>query len=189
MTAHTEQDNKYDEDIDENIEDEYKYVKQENKLLASDTRRLKQNSKEKYQVNLKIVRRDSDMDAIQKCIGQIAISFAGEKGANGNDVYRYGTGTVYKQLDKKYFVIITCAHNLCYFDDRTNSKKKAQRIFFLPNGHVQQDNRLVCVDWIYHPEYNPRIDHCVNIIHQFTNSSIRYLHIIMNSIQTIITSI
>eukprot|EP01084_Bolivina_argentea_P170756 295887_1 len=106
------------------IDDGYQYIKRKNKLLASSDKRLKQDGSEDYKLSLMPVKRGDDIDIIQKCIGQISISFDNEKDIDGNDVYRYGTGTMYKKLDNKYYLIITCAHNLTYFNDKRHSKKK-----------------------------------------------------------------
>eukprot|EP01084_Bolivina_argentea_P298045 513540_1 len=145
------------EDADE-VNDGYQYVKLENELLASYQKRVKQNDREVYHVQQLKTIKTKDMDIIQKCTGQIAISY------DNNDKYRYGTGTIYKHLEGKYYLIITCAHNLTYFDDETNKKKKAKKIFYLPNGMMDQKTRLKCIHWIAHEHYNPNISHCSNDI-------------------------
>eukprot|EP01084_Bolivina_argentea_P282879 484335_1 len=153
-------------DDEEYINDGYKYVKEKDKLLASiSIKRSKQNDSIKDAAKIEIMKklmavtRNEETDDIQKCIGQITISFDGSE-----NTYRYGTGTIYKHLGGKYYLVITCAHNLVYFDDIKNGKEKAKKLFYLPNGVQDQNNRLVCIDWIAHKDYNARIDHCENDI-------------------------
>eukprot|EP01084_Bolivina_argentea_P091074 163999_1 len=111
-----------DEDSDEEIDDGYKPVQQTDNLLASGIKkRAKQNEKEttfitylkkktknektknektknertkiEIEKNLMPIKRNEEPDDIQKCIGQVQISWDGS-----DDDYYYGTGTVYKKL-------------------------------------------------------------------------------------------
>eukprot|EP01084_Bolivina_argentea_P030748 56924_1 len=141
------------------IDDGYQYMKHKNKLLASSDKSIKQSGND-YKLSLIPVKRVDNIDIIQKCIGQLSISYDNEKDVNGNDIYRYGTGTMYKQLDKKYYLVITCAHNLTYFNDKTHSKEKVKKLFYLPTGIQDQKTRLKCIEWVAHPQYNPNTSHC-----------------------------
>eukprot|EP01084_Bolivina_argentea_P294021 505807_1 len=154
---------KYNQDIEEKINDGYKYVEQTDNLLASgsSSKRSKQNDSNKDNAKIEILKklititRSEETDKIQKCIGQVTISYDGN-----NNAYRYGTGTIYKHLDGKYYLMITCAHNVVYFNDRNNKKQYAKKLFYLPNGIQDEDTRLICIEWIAHPNYNPNITHC-----------------------------
>eukprot|EP01084_Bolivina_argentea_P030749 56926_1 len=149
-----------EEDTDEELNDGYAYVKNKNNLLASSEKGMKQNS-QKYEI--KDLVKASNMDVIHQCIGQITID-NGQKNDKGDPVYRYGTGTIYKKLDDKYYLIITCAHNMTHFNDKLNVNKLAEKLFFLPKGMQDQTVRLKCIKWNPHPDYNARIDHCGNDI-------------------------
>eukprot|EP01084_Bolivina_argentea_P003474 6525_1 len=169
-----EKENKYiddnDEEIDdsdEEIDDGYKIVQKTDNLLASGMKKRdkqndsnKENAKNEIEKNLISIKRNEESDDIQKCIGQVVISYDGS-----DDDYYYGTGTMYKQLGgKKYYLIITCAHNLVKLDDKKNELKSAAKLFYLPNGVKQQGIRLQCLHWIAHESYDARIDHCENDI-------------------------
>eukprot|EP01084_Bolivina_argentea_P072350 131369_1 len=154
-------DNDEDNQDADTINDGYKHVKLTNKLLPSDYNRSKQNknkNKEKTKIEimnkLMLITRSEETDKIRKCIGQITISY------DGTDNYYYGTGTVYKQLEKRYYLVITCAHNLVRYDDIKNEKVYARKLFFLPNGIQEQNNRMVCINWMAHKKYNADIKHC-----------------------------
>eukprot|EP01084_Bolivina_argentea_P287767 493794_1 len=156
---------KYPSDIDyiDNINDGYKYVKRTDTLLASHSKRVKQNDSNKSSANqimntLTQIARGKETDKMQKCIGQVAISY------DGDDEYYYGTGTVYKHLDSKYYLVITCAHNLIYSDDRNNKQEKAKKIFYLAKGIKCEKIRLTCIEWIVHEQYNADLKHCPNDI-------------------------
>eukprot|EP01084_Bolivina_argentea_P254256 427411_1 len=142
------------------INDGYHYVERTDNLLASRSKRTKQNDSNKngakmeIMKNLTAIKRYEETDQIQKCIGQVTIS------RDGGSTYRYGTGTVYKQLHGKYYLVITCAHNLVYFNDKANKKENAQKLFYLPNGVKDESVRLVCVEWIAHEKYDPNRSHC-----------------------------
>eukprot|EP01084_Bolivina_argentea_P091075 164000_1 len=96
-----------DEDSDEEIDDGYKPVQQTDNLLGSGVKkRAKQNKEEtknektenertkiEIEKNLMPIKRNEEPDDIQKCIGQVQISWDGS-----DDDYYYGTGTVYKKL-------------------------------------------------------------------------------------------
>eukprot|EP01084_Bolivina_argentea_P226513 382621_1 len=146
---------KVDFDEEEDLNDGYKYIEKGSDLLPSSQQADKQAGTNDYQVAglITVKRNNKHIDMIQKCIGQITISY------EGDDRYRYGTGTVYKHLDGKYYLVITCAHNLVYYDDETNGKEKAKQIFFLPNGIQDENTRLKCVEWIAHEQYDPNIPH------------------------------
>eukprot|EP01084_Bolivina_argentea_P287765 493788_1 len=153
---------KENKDIDEDINDGYKPIKQMDKLLSGGSKRSKQNeniriksTKIEIMDKLSQVTRNEETDKIQKCIGQICISYDGD-----DNEYRYGTGTTYKHLNGKYYLVITCAHNLVHFDDIKNKKQTAKKLFYLPNGVQDQKNRLKCIDWMAHEQYNARMDHC-----------------------------
>eukprot|EP01084_Bolivina_argentea_P227353 383972_1 len=79
---------------------------------------------------------------------------------DGSTDYFYGTGTVYKLLNSKYCLIITCAHNLIQYNEAAQSKQRAKQLYYLPNGKQDESKRLICVDWIAHEKYNPNIPHC-----------------------------
>eukprot|EP01084_Bolivina_argentea_P170753 295883_1 len=93
------------DDTDNEIDDEYENVRK-HELLASSEKRSRQDGANYEVANLKTVKRNGQIDTIKKCIGQIMISY------DGSNDYFYGTGTVYKVLNAKYCLIITCAHNL-----------------------------------------------------------------------------
>eukprot|EP01084_Bolivina_argentea_P064508 117633_1 len=96
------------DDSDEEIDDEYKIVEKTDNLLASGIKkRAKQNEEEtknektknektkiEIKENLISIKRNEEPDDIQKCIGQVVISWDGS-----DDDYYYGTGTVYKKLE------------------------------------------------------------------------------------------
>eukprot|EP01084_Bolivina_argentea_P170754 295884_1 len=92
-------------DTDNEIDDGYENVRK-HALLASSEKRSQQSGSDYKVENLKTVKRNANIDTIKKCIGQIMISY------DGSNDYFYGTGTVYKVLNAKYCLIITCAHNL-----------------------------------------------------------------------------
>eukprot|EP01084_Bolivina_argentea_P170755 295886_1 len=138
-------------DTDNDIDDGYKNVTK-HALLASSEKRGQQNGTN-YEVKLKTVKTDN-IDFIQKCIGQIMISY------DGSDNYFYGTGTMYKQFNSKYCLILTCAHNLVEYNDIKKSKQKATKIFYLPKGINHNKIRLECIDWVAHEKYDPNIKHC-----------------------------
>eukprot|EP01084_Bolivina_argentea_P294022 505808_1 len=141
-----------EKDIEEEINDGYKYAKHTHTLLASSPKikRSKQNDSDKSNPKDEIMKKltpvtiSEETDKIQKCIGQVKISY------DGTDTYYHGTGTIYKQLNSKYYLMITCAHNLVDFNERNNKKEYAKNIFYLPNGVQDQDTRLVCINWIAH---------------------------------------
>eukprot|EP01084_Bolivina_argentea_P064507 117632_1 len=96
-----EKKNAYTDDSDEEIDDEYKIVEKTDNLLASSAKkRAKQNDsnkeKTKNEIEKKLIsiERNEETDDIQKCIGQVVISWDGS-----DDDYYYGTGTVYKKLE------------------------------------------------------------------------------------------
>eukprot|EP01084_Bolivina_argentea_P002767 5131_1 len=103
------------------LNDGYKYIKEGSELLATSGQREKQGSTN-YEVNdlVLVKRQNKNIDIIQRCIGQLSTSY------DGNDSYRYGTGTLYKHLKGKYYLILTCAHNLVYYNDETNCVEKAK---------------------------------------------------------------
>eukprot|EP01084_Bolivina_argentea_P213647 362778_1 len=119
------EDEKYDEEIDEELDDGYNIGTLKNPLLASNDKTTKQSGGD-YKLTLLPVK-GTVIDLMQKCIGQIAISYDNEKDAHGDPIYRYGTGTVYKQITSKYFLILTCAHNLAYFNDEKQKTEKAKK--------------------------------------------------------------
>ena len=161
--THTPKTKYTDTDSDTDTEFKDAYHTQKETKVASTNKSLKQaGNDDKYQIKLSKVKRDTDMDLIHSLIGQIAISYEGETDDDGNAVYSYGTGTVYKRLAKKYFMILTCGHNVVHINDTNSKTEKVAKIFFLPKGHTDQDTRLVCVDWRAHPWYNVRMDHCPN---------------------------
>eukprot|EP01084_Bolivina_argentea_P050094 92107_1 len=105
-------------DTDNEIDDGYENVKK-HELFASSEKRRRQGGSNYEVTNLKTVKRNAYIDTIKKCIGQIMISF------DGSNDYFYGTGTVYKVLNSKYYLVLTCAHNLIEYNEETKSKKRA----------------------------------------------------------------
>eukprot|EP01084_Bolivina_argentea_P226512 382620_1 len=142
---------KFDFDEEEDLNDGYKYIKKGSELLPSSRKRDKQCGSDNYNLGglITIKQNQQNIDIIQKCIGQITISY------EGDDTYRYGTGTIYKNLQGKYYLGITCAHNLIYHNDDTNTKEKAKKIYFLPNGIQDENTRLQCIEWMAHEKYDP----------------------------------
>eukprot|EP01084_Bolivina_argentea_P287766 493790_1 len=132
---------KENKDIDEDVNDGYKHVQQIDNMLPTDlnSKRSKQNESNKQNAKIEIMKkllvvtRGEETDKIQKCIGQVLVAY--EKGSK---IYRFGTGTIYKQSDRKYYLAITCAHNLVYFNDRNNRTQNVEKIFYLPNGVQDQ---------------------------------------------------
>eukprot|EP01084_Bolivina_argentea_P155931 271717_1 len=124
----SKKENTYIDDSEEEIDDGYKIVQKTDNLLASGVKKRnkqsdsnKENTKNEIKEKLISIERNEEPDDIQRCIGQVVISWDGS-----DDDYYYGTGTVYKQLEgKKYYLIITCAHNLVKLDDKENELKPA----------------------------------------------------------------
>eukprot|EP01084_Bolivina_argentea_P223940 378786_1 len=82
------------DDSDEEIDDGYKIVQKTDNLLASAVKKRdkqsesnKENTKNEIKENLISIKRNEESDDIQKCIGQVVISYDGS-----DDNYYYGTG-------------------------------------------------------------------------------------------------
>eukprot|EP01084_Bolivina_argentea_P190444 327266_1 len=157
-----------DDETDDEIDDGYQKVQDKNKskLSANSHKGSKQidyGVQREIEKLLFIIQRDKEIDNLQKCIGQIGTCF-GIKNKDGSDLYGYGTGTIYKQILKKYYLVITCAHNLVRFNETTNKPEEAHKLFFFPNGIKDQDTRLICVYSRFHPEYKADSTHSPNDI-------------------------
>eukprot|EP01084_Bolivina_argentea_P058624 107044_1 len=170
-------DNKYEEDYDttdDEINDGYKPDNMKKNLLATSNRGFQQNHNDPLSQSspntLEKVNRSNDIDEIQNFIGQIAIIYKDLPAKT----YYYGTGTNYKHvLSNKYYIILTCAHNLL-----RRKNQPAVKIFYLPQGMKQiesndekkesnkqtEEPRLECISWRYYPKYNPELMHCANDI-------------------------
>eukprot|EP01084_Bolivina_argentea_P052442 96332_1 len=109
------------------------------------------------------VTKGEEKHQIQKFIGSIAVDYDGKENEKGKTL-RFGTGTIYKHLFGKYYLCITAAHNLVYFDDKKGKKERVNQVWYLPYGRKEQGCRLKCIDWIAHESYNARIDHDENDI-------------------------
>eukprot|EP01084_Bolivina_argentea_P021669 40263_1 len=173
-TLNDEKENNDSDTTDDEIYDDYKADNINQQLFASSNKGLQQNKQDKSaesQINeLETVNREKDIDEIQRFIGQIAISF---KDLSVNSYY-YGTGTVYKHLRGKYYIVLTCAHNLL-----RGKNQPAVKLFYLPEGINKKNDekkesnetktqkkaiRLECVEWKYYQKYNPKLLHCKNDI-------------------------
>eukprot|EP01084_Bolivina_argentea_P077633 140858_1 len=153
---------------DDEIYDDYKPDKHK-QLLASSNRGLQQNDTpaQSSARTLEKVNREPDIDEIQWFIGQICITYKDLSA----DSYYYGTGTTCKHLGGKYYVVLTCAHNLLRKKDQP-----ATQLFYLPKGkniseederkekNMQKEMRLQCIKWQYYDKYNPDMMHCQNDI-------------------------
>eukprot|EP01084_Bolivina_argentea_P223939 378785_1 len=93
-STESKKENTYIGDSDEEIDDGYKIVQKTDNLLASAVKKRdkqsesnKENTKNEIKENLISIKRNEESDDIQKCIGQVVISYDGS-----DDNYYYGTG-------------------------------------------------------------------------------------------------
>eukprot|EP01084_Bolivina_argentea_P178622 308727_1 len=77
---------KFDFDEEEDLNDGYKHIKKGSELLPSSRQGDKQGGSNDYKLGglVTIKQNQKNIDIIQKCIGQITISY------EGDDTYRYG---------------------------------------------------------------------------------------------------
>eukprot|EP01084_Bolivina_argentea_P275671 470186_1 len=92
---------------------------------------------------------------ITKCTGQILSKFN-----DGTESWQGGTGTVFKKLNNKYYILVTCAHNIVKYEAAGDTGLEADDIIFFPDP-TNRKIQMKGIMW-YYPKGQHKLDakHC-----------------------------